>query len=205
MLGSLYKLCFIGTPKVYIGKTYESLNSRLKDHIRNVDKFPNRKLSKAILKYGIPSIELIGTWEQGQLEVEEILHIKKFDSYNNGYNSTLGGDGKRYVEFSDKEIIDCFKQSKSIIEVSNRLNIDTATVSKILKANNIDKKKPKVDAKRVKIVELDLLFDSGLACAKYLIDNGYTKSDNPRAVAPNITRVCNGIRKSAYKLTFLYQ
>lgn len=83
--------------KIYVGIT-KDLTKRKKGHKFNSSEKckSNNKWSNAIRKHGFKNI----TWEillesddWGYIQIQEILAIKHFDSYCNGYNSTKGGDG----------------------------------------------------------------------------------------------------------------
>ena len=89
--------------KCYIGQSI-SLRKRLLTHLRNViNKKYNNPLYKAINKYGIDVFEvtIIKFIDKNLpkqdlrkiLDELEIKYIFKYDSYNNGYNQTKGGDG----------------------------------------------------------------------------------------------------------------
>ena len=140
MLGNLYIIRNTVNDKVYIGKTYNTIEWRFKEHIRqakNKSKTPY-KLQKAILKYGADKfyIELIGRFEAGILEEKEIEYIAKYDSYHNGYNSTLGGDSGKRLEVDESGILIDWGNCLSINKLSKKYNISADSVSKILVNNN---------------------------------------------------------------------
>lgn len=96
----IYKITNLITNKIYIGKTNDS-ERRWKDHQRLAftegHKEYNKALYQSMRKYGIENFifELIEEIEEydtlsGQ---REKYWVSYFDSYNNGYNETLGGDG----------------------------------------------------------------------------------------------------------------
>lgn len=82
--------------KVYIGITsYENIQKRLWMHIAEANRGNKRKLCAAIRKYGKESfsIELLKVIPiEKALEIEA-NYIKKYDSFQNGYNSNPGGYG----------------------------------------------------------------------------------------------------------------
>lgn len=89
----VYRAYFDSCDKCYIGIT-NNLERRKKDHLKDVRLGTNRKFHKAIRKYGEPIFEVIETCETiEQLYEAEKRNIEKFDSFKNGYNSTLGGEG----------------------------------------------------------------------------------------------------------------
>lgn len=92
----IYKHTCIITNKSYIGKTSRSMEQRLEEHLY----FANYKNSKthfhnALRKYGIDNFisEILEICEESEWREKEIFWIKYFDTANNGYNMTLGGDG----------------------------------------------------------------------------------------------------------------
>lgn len=106
--GTIYKITNTKTGKVYIGKTTRSLNDRLQGHINSADKGNNFKLSRAIRKYGkenfiIEPIDVADT--RNELNEKEIYYIKKYNSLEDGYNMTMGGEGgNTYIDKSDEEM-----------------------------------------------------------------------------------------------------
>lgn len=94
--------------KCYVGKT-TNLTTRYNSHVNAI----NRKsyLQKAITKYGIDNFEFnilehIQCDDTAQLNKKlselEIYYIEKYDSYNTGYNCTIGGEGTSGAKLSDK-------------------------------------------------------------------------------------------------------
>ena len=96
----IYKITNLITNKIYIGKTNDS-ERRWKDHQRLAftkgHKEYNKALYQSMRKYGIENFifELIEEIEEYDIlsGQREKYWVSYFDSYNNGYNETLGGDG----------------------------------------------------------------------------------------------------------------
>lgn len=90
----VYKVTFPNN-KVYIGITSKDLEFRKKKHFSELKKGTNYKFHNALRKYeGLEVWEEFAyafTWDACK-ELEQKL-IKYFNSFDNGYNSTLGGDG----------------------------------------------------------------------------------------------------------------
>ena len=89
--------------KCYIGQAIK-LQKRLKAHFSswNSPRYEHIVLYKAFKKYGIENFEVtvlasfkdsLGWRTKVELDKLEKRYIEEYDSYNNGYNSTLGGDG----------------------------------------------------------------------------------------------------------------
>lgn len=102
MTGYIYKITCLVTNKVYIGQTSETLDKRFKRHIRIALSGSGYYLHSAIRKYGPENfvIEELGSFvAENKQELKVILDeaekdfIKKFDSFEKGYNLTMGGEG----------------------------------------------------------------------------------------------------------------
>lgn len=94
-MGYIYKITNKINSKCYIGKTARTINERWKEHQRNVTKYPNLPLYRAFIKYGLINFEIskVEQCDNSILDEREIYWIKTYDSYHNGYNCTLGGEG----------------------------------------------------------------------------------------------------------------
>lgn len=93
--------------KKYVGQT-TSIKKRFENY-RNLRRLTQIKLSAAILKYGWDNfikeeIEFINITQE-ELDGLEIEYIKKYDSFNNGYNCTIGGSGKRIHNTEEERLI----------------------------------------------------------------------------------------------------
>lgn len=152
-MGCIYMLVNKINKKIYIGKTTYSLEKRLNEHksaINRCDKY-DTKLYRALRKYGIENFEVINIKDnidnEDELNKLETEYINKYDSYNNGYNSTLGGDGVSIYTDKDKEfIIETFKKCNNIAETSRITGVHPHTIRIILKSSNnyVDKHSEKI-------------------------------------------------------------
>jgi hypothetical protein len=82
--------------KSYIGYTNLTMEDRLHKHYLNAMSGIDTHFYRAIRKYGIDSIKSTIVCECESFDDaknKEILYISKYDTYNNGYNMTIGGDG----------------------------------------------------------------------------------------------------------------
>jgi group I intron endonuclease len=94
--GKIYKIINRINNKVYIGCTVTSLEKRYYEHLYRCFKTDYKsKLYNSIKKYGEEnfSIELIEECEVINIYEIEKKYIKQYDSFKNGLNSTLGGEG----------------------------------------------------------------------------------------------------------------
>lgn len=94
MYGIIYKATNLQNNKVYIGQTKNSIKIRQYDHFGKANN-PTTKFHRAINKYGQNAFrwEIIDEAEsKEELNNKEIFWIKKLKTYNDGYNSTIGGE-----------------------------------------------------------------------------------------------------------------
>ena len=104
-MGLIYKITNCINEKSYIGKTTITLEHRLKKHKESA-LTKDTKFYRAVRKYG---------WENFRIEVlqdnipdskineRERYWISYYNTFKEGYNSTIGGDGGR--RSTDDEII----------------------------------------------------------------------------------------------------
>jgi group I intron endonuclease len=94
--GIIYKIINKINNKVYIGCTTKTIEKRYKSHLyRCFKKNYDSRLYNSMRKYGIENfeIELLEECDIDSIYEIEKIYIQKFDSYKNGLNSTLGGEG----------------------------------------------------------------------------------------------------------------
>ena len=92
-ISGIYKITNIIDNKCYIGQSV-NIYKRWKDHETRSQK-ENTPLYLAIRKYGLENFtfEIIEKVNKEGLNEREKYWIKYYNSYNNGYNQTIGGDG----------------------------------------------------------------------------------------------------------------
>lgn len=144
-MGIIYKITNKINNKVYIGQTIQNLKDRWYQHcgFKSSNEAELRMVIKrAIHKYGKENfdLEILERVDDDKLNEREIFWIDKYDSYNNGYNSTRGGQSGRNhlkLEKSSDEIIDLYKFGFSLREIAKEYKVDHATIKKILVKNNV--------------------------------------------------------------------
>lgn len=117
MIGTIYKLTSPSN-KCYIGQTINLVER--KRTLYNPNKYySGHRLDNAIKKYGIENFQyeiIIQIVESNKEKLREKLdelekfYIEKYDSYNNGYNMTLGGSGSN----------GCFQTEESKRKISEK-------------------------------------------------------------------------------------
>ena len=159
----------------------------------------NFPFHRAICKYGKENftIEKIEECSDNIINEREKYWIQYYDSYNTGYNATLGGDGQ--LKYNYDEIVNFYlSHNFSLTETCKKFDIYDQVVYSALKSKNIDYKLLKNTTKKQKynkkilLVEKNIIFNSMKD-----IDNYFNK-----VVHPNIRRCLNGITKKAYGYTW---
>lgn len=133
----IYKIINDINDKVYIGKTEFSIEKRFNEHCHDCyrrDK-ENRPLYSAMKKYGIQHFKIILIEETNNPIEREKYWIKEYNSYKDGYNATIGGDGKSYIDY--KQVIELYNRLQNQAEVARTLNISVDSVHNILIEKNI--------------------------------------------------------------------
>ena len=144
MRGFIYKITNKVNGKSYIGQTIQSVKERFYQHCATKcsQAILNMVIHKAITKYGKSNftIEVIEEVESANLNDRERYWIRYYDSYNNGYNSTEGGqDGiKLFKNLDTESIVREYKSGKSLREIGRLFNVDKQTIKDLLVRNNIN-------------------------------------------------------------------
>ena len=207
MTGFIYKITNQINQKAYIGKTIYDINHRWEEHKRdyNKEKNKNRPLYKAIRKYGIDNftIEKIEEVDIKELSNREIYWIEYYHTFSNGYNATLGGDGKILYDYD--LVAQLIKLNYRTEEICKIIGCSPDTVRLVAKKNDlkIARKKDCMHMKKQvhqfnKQGEYIQSFESYGQAAQWLKDNGYIK-EVLSGVKTHIGEVCTGKRKTAYK------
>lgn len=135
----IYKITNRLNNKSYIGKTEYTVDHRWKEHIRacRYEKNQSRALYRAMNKYGVENFDCVQIKETNTPNEDEILFIQEYDTYHNGYNETLGGDGASYLELPEEEICKFYLENKCLIHTAQHFGYDKMTIKKVLYKNNI--------------------------------------------------------------------
>ena len=191
--------------KIYVGKTEFSIEKRFQEHCKDYKKESEEKrpLYAAMRKYGIEHFHISILEETDNPEEKEKEWIEKLGSFKNGYNATMGGDGKKYIDYD--LVVETYKQLSNKEAVARILGIHPKTVKYILEIKNI----PTVDSNNIminqygKIVNMyDLShkyiqsFSTLHDAARYMINNNLTNC-KLSTIRTHISEVCRGKRKTA--------
>lgn len=204
MKGKIYCISNDINDKLYIGKTtYPTIEERFQEHCKDSRKTSreHRPLYRAMRLYGEEhfTIRLVEECELSILEEREQYWINYYDTYHNGYNATLGGDGKMLYDYNI--FIEEYQKGNLIQEIAERYNCSTDTVTKAVRLANLDgglnsrNRQKNAVAQYNKSGEYIQSFASHRDAARWLIEQG--SKSNLTSLTTNIGRVVKGDRKTA--------
>jgi len=130
-MGLIYKHTFNNSNKSYIGLTKYTMEERLKGHLKAVKNGSALHFHNAIRKYGVENIisEILeDNIEIKNLTDKEIFYIDKFDTFLNGYNMTLGGEGNFGLEHSNEAKQKISEANKGYKVVVNKITRKTLKI-----------------------------------------------------------------------------
>ena len=198
----IYKITNRINKKVYIGKTYTSVEQRWKEHLQDYNKIrcEKRPLYSAMNKYGIENFSIEQIEETSFPEEREKYWIEKYGSFHNGYNATLGGDGKPYIDYD--LVVATYNILQNQKRVEEKLNINEKTVHKILKEKEVNIIKNVPNSKKIAKYDLNGNFIESFISAgeagRKIISVGLSKAKNSNSVGNRIRDCANGQSKTAY-------
>ena len=141
-MGFIYKITNKINNKCYIGKTSGTIEKRFQEHIKAA-RYDNNKicLYQAMHKYGIENfiVEEIEECDNSILSSKEIYYIQYFDSYKNGYNMTVGGEGRN--KYNYREIVEKYLELGSEKNTASFFQCSLSVVQKACESYNIKIKK----------------------------------------------------------------
>ena len=192
-MGFIYKISNDINDKIYIGKTNFSLEKRWQQHINDShkDRHEHRPLYNAINKYGIEhfQITLIEEIPNEQLSVREQYWINYYNSYSNGYNATMGGEGK--TKFNYDQVVELYNKYQNVRKVAEELSADRTAIEDILHSMNV-KVLPGclVSGKKTSkpVAQIDPLTNEIIA----IFSNAREASEQTGAYAKSISKTCLG-------------
>lgn len=145
--GVIYKITNKINGKCYIGQTKNSFKERYSftgngiervynyhKNLKEKNKMYNKHIFYAIKKYGFNSFEINEeldiAYSPEELDNKEIYYIDKFNSFNNGYNKNIGGNGNRGLfgksnSFYGKKHNDKTKKYLSEINIGKKATKET--------------------------------------------------------------------------------
>ena len=195
--------------KIYIGKTERNIEERFQEHCKDYlrRELEKRPLYSAMKKYGVQHFHIELIEETNSPEEREIYWIEQKRSFKYGYNATMGGDGKRYLDYD--LIIETYKQVKNQNEVARMLDISSDSVHNVLVSNNVaiipnTEVNAKLLGKIINQYDKQGNFIQSFASAKAAADALGKTTATSKGATSHIADVCKGKRKTAYGFIWKY-
>lgn len=203
----IYKITNTLNGKMYIGKTMQSIQERWREHCNDYQKerCEKRPLYAAMNKYGVEHffIEEVEECSDLLLNDRERFWIEFYGTFKNGYNATVGGDGRSYLDYD--VLVAAYLQLKNLSEVAEKYSCDRKQLATILKARNI----PILSSEEVNRNKNGVIINQYDLNGKYIQTFASARqaaqSINPNAkptslsgMSSHISDVCKGKRKTAY-------
>ena len=215
-MSKIYKIINDINDKVYVGKTMNTIEKRFKEHCADSTRRgeENRPLYRAMNKYGIEhfSIHLIEECADEDASAREQYWIGFYKGYTEGYNATLGGEGKSYIDVS--ELIELWNSGKTIVEISNTVHHDKGWISSLLKQNGVAAEEiiergAKTCVRQVEMLdkkteEVLATFESTREAARFLIKEKGLNPDSEGGYSSHISGACQGKRKTCQGYKWRY-
>lgn len=194
MRGFIYKITNTINGKSYIGQTIQNVKERFYQHCATKcsKAVSNMAIHRAIKKYGKSNftVEVIEEIDSANLNDRERYWIKYYNSYNNGYNSTKGGqDGcKPFKDLDVESIIKEYNTGKSLRTLGTIFKVDKQTIKDLLIRHNVELRTTRTyklsQKDRDEVLED---FASGLSRKKIMIKWNISKS--------YLSQLINGYRR----------
>ena len=194
MRGFIYKITNTINGKSYLGQTIQNVKERFYQHCATKcsKAVSNMAIHRAIKKYGKSNftVEVIEEIDSANLNDRERYWIKYYNSYNNGYNSTKGGqDGcKPFKDLDVESIIKEYNTGKSLRTLGTIFKVDKQTIKDLLIRHNVELRTTRTyklsQKDRDKVLED---FASGLSRKEIMIKWNISKS--------YLSQLINGYRR----------
>ena len=207
----IYKITNDINQKVYIGMTERTIEERFKEHCREYKqrRCEKRPLYSAMKKYGPEHFHVELVEETNSPEEREQYWIKYYNSYKEGYNATIGGDGKSHIDNNEIEkMLEAYNRLGTVVAVRQETGHDVGCISRFLKqagiqvttAQEINKERYSKQVAQCdkKTHEQLKTFNSLADAARYLQEKQISASKDTYGIASHIGHVCKKQRSSAY-------
>lgn len=192
--------------KLYVGKTVSTIDTRYNKHISEAfTQHSDYAIHRAMRKYGINHFKVteIENCSLEEVSEREKYWIKYYDSYNNGYNETQGGEGN--LKYDYEIIYSLFVSGMTQKEIAQKLGCEKHTITRALKNFNVapeQRQKGKYGNSKKIVVKIDLSTNQILQ--EYCSATDAAKAEG--CSVATISMVCHNKRKLVNKnYTYRYK
>ena len=135
-----YKIENLINNKLYIGKTIYTIKRRWYQHRTNSkrEEYKHMPIYSAFNKYGLKNFSVSCVEEVDDISIlseREKYWIKYYDSYNHGYNATLGGDGALLYDYDT--IWELWEAGYTIKQISKQIGCNDFVVRTVLDIHGV--------------------------------------------------------------------
>ena len=128
----IYKIENDINDKVYVGQTIQGIKIRYLQHLDKAkDINDHTRLHSAMRELGTEHFycTLLEECNELDLDSREKYWINYFDSYNNGYNMTSGGNGGSIYQIDDAKVVQMWDEGKSLNEIAKIFDCSVKAIS----------------------------------------------------------------------------
>lgn len=225
-MGVIYLISNSVNDKLYVGQTARELRVRWREHLHDCE-FEDNRLYRAMRKYGKENfrIKAIEECDNELLNEREVYWVSEKDSYHNGYNATMGGDGVHMDCYSHKfvPVIQFDKHGNKLAEYESAMLAEEKTgISRaaiccvckgVYKSVRGFQWRYKEDASDVSVVSTDTRPAANYKVVQFSLDGKRLKTFNSIREAArecdgrsctSIRRCLSGERKTAFGYQWRY-
>lgn len=192
--------------KLYVGKTVSTIDTRYNKHISEAfTQHSDYAIHRAMRKYGINHFKVteVENCSLEEVSEREKYWIKYYDSYNNGYNETQGGEGN--LKYDYEIIYSLFVSGMTQKEIAQKLGCEKHTITRALKNFDVapeQRQKGKYGNSKKIVVKIDLSTNQILQ--EYCSATDAAKAEG--CSVATISMVCHNKRKLVNKnYTYRYK
>jgi predicted DNA-binding protein YlxM (UPF0122 family) len=130
-MGYIYCITNKVNNKKYVGQTRIDVQVRFSQHLHNKPSHYMPIITQAVRKHGKKNFEVVTleVCDDKDINEREKFWIKELDTFRNGYNQTIGGEGGTTVTDDDKKMIETlFLKHWNIMEVADILKKEKSTI-----------------------------------------------------------------------------